>query len=89
MSLDRLVALNILEYHDGEFWTLSRAMGQSEMFGVSVEGARAQFVKVRIAMEIFDNEIPAPRDIIIICLINTCDVFRFIFQLDEVAEERI
>jgi hypothetical protein len=35
------------------------------MFVVSVEGTRAQFVKARIALEIFDNEIPAPRDIII------------------------
>ena len=33
--------------------------------------------------------IPDPRDIIIICLVNTCDVFRFIFELDEEAEERI
>ena len=89
MSLDRLVALKILEYHDGDFWTLSRSMGQTEMFGASVEGTRAQFVKARIVMAIFDNEIPAPRDIVIICLINTCDVFRFIFPLDEVAEERI
>ncbi len=89
LSLNRLVALNILEYHDGDFWTLSRAMGQTVMFEASVEGTRAQFVKARIAMEIFDDEIPAPRDIIIICLINTCDVFRFIFHLDEVAEERI
>ncbi len=89
LTLDRLVDLNILEHHEGDFWTLSRTMGQTEMFGVSVEGTRAQFVKARIAMAIFDNEIPAPRDIIIICLINTCDVFRFIFQLDEVAEERI
>ena len=40
-------------------------------------------------MQIFDNEIPPLRDIIIISLINTCDVFRFIFQLDDVAEERI
>ena len=61
LSLKRLVDLNILEYHDGDFWTLSRAMGQTEMFGVSVEGTRAQFVKARIALEIFDNEIPAPR----------------------------
>ena len=88
-SLRRLVGLGILEYHDGDFWTLSRAMGQTEMFGASVEGTRAQFVKARIAMAIFDDEIPTPRDIIIICLINTCDVFRFIFPLDEVAEERI
>ncbi len=38
---------------------------------------------------IFNNEIPDPRDVIIICLVNTCDVFRFMFQLDEQAEERI
>ena len=89
LSLNRMVALSILEYHDGDFWTLSRGMGQTEMFGASVEGTRAQFVKARIALQIFDNEIPPPRDIVIISLINTCDVFRFIFPLDEVAEERI
>ena len=33
--------------------------------------------------------IPDPRDIIIICLVNTCDVFRFMLELDEDAEERI
>ena len=38
---------------------------------------------------IFNNEIPDPRDVIIICLVNTCDVFRFMFQLDDEAEERI
>ena len=38
---------------------------------------------------IFNNEIPNPRDVIIICLVNTCDVFRFMFQLDDEAEERI
>ena len=55
----------------------------------SGEGTAAQFVKTRISKAIFENEIPDPRDIIIICLINTCDVFRFIFQLDDEAEERI
>ena len=89
LSLERLVELGILEYHDGDFWTLSHSMGRTEMFGASVEGTRAQFVKARIALQIFDDEIPTPRDIIIISLINACDVFRFIFPLDEVAEERI
>ena len=37
----------------------------------------------------FDGEIPDPRDAILISLINACDVFRFMFQLDEEAEERI
>ena len=48
-----------------------------------------QFVKTRISRAIFNNEIPDPRDVIIICLINTCDVFRFMFQLYDEAEERI
>lgn len=48
-----------------------------------------QFVKTRIAKQIFDYEIPDPRDAILISLINACDVFRFMFQLDEETEERI
>ena len=86
--LDRLVALKVLEHHDGEFWTLARTAWQTEVFNPS-EGTAIQFVKTRISNAIFNNEIPDPRDVIIICLINTCDVFRFMFQLDDEAEERI
>ena len=46
-------------------------------------------MKTRLSRVIFNNEIPDPRDVIIICLINTCDVFRFMFQLDDAAEKRI
>ena len=46
-------------------------------------------VKTRISRAIFNNEIPDPRDVIIICLINTCDVLRFIFELDEESEKRV
>ena len=87
--LDRLVDLNILEHHDGEFYTLTRTAWQTEVFNSSSEGTAIQFVKTRISNAIFNKEIPDPRDIIIICLINTCDVFRFMFQLDDEAEERI
>ena len=87
-TLDHLVDLKILEHHDGEFWTLSRTI-KTGMLGNSPDGTAAQFVRTRITSAIFENDIPAPRDVIIICLINTCDVFRFIFQLDEEAEERI
>ena len=89
MTLDRLVDLKILEHHDGDFWTLARTAGQTELFNSSSEGTGVQFVKTRISKAIFNNEIPDPRDVIIICLINTCDVFRFMFQLDDEAEERI
>ena len=89
LTLDRLVDLKILEHHDGGFWTLSRTAWQTGMLSNSPEGTAAQFVKTRIGNAIFNNEIPEPRDVIIICLINTCDVFRFMFQLDDEAEERI
>ena len=89
LTLDRLVDQQILEHHDGEFWTLARTAWQTELFSSSSEGTPVQFVKTRISNVIFNNEIPDPRDVIIICLINTCDVFRFIFQLDNEAEERI
>ena len=84
-----LVALKVLEHHDGEFWTLSRTTWQTGLFSDSPEDTAVQFVKTRISNAIFNNEIPDPRDVIIICLINTCDVFRFMFQLDDQAEERI
>ena len=89
LTLDWPVELNILEHHEGDFWTLSRTAWRTEQAGNPAEATAAQFVKTRISQAIFDNELPAPRDVIIICLINTCDVFRFIFQLNDEAEERI
>ena len=87
--LDRLVDLKILEYHDGEFWTLAPTVWHGELYGKSEEGTAGQFIRTRISRVIFTDEIPDPRDVIIICLVNTCDVFRFIFQLDDEAEKRI
>ena len=89
LTLERLVEMEILEHHDGGFWTLARTAWQAELSGRSVEGSMGQFVKTRIVMVVFNNEIPTPRDAIIISLVNTCDVFRFIFELDDETEERI
>ena len=88
-TLERLVHLDVLEYHDGDFWTLPPNIEQMILFDDSQEGTGLEFVKTRINREIFNNEIPDPRDVIIICLVNTCDVFRFMFNLDEEAEKRI
>ena len=89
LTLNRLVDMNILEFHEGEFWTLSRTAWQTELYTGSQEGTAVEFVKTRIGKVILANEIPAPRDVIIIALINTCDVFPFILPLDSEAEERI
>jgi cytochrome P450 len=91
LTLDRLVDLKILEHHEGDFWTLAPTHwhSHSDLYDNSEEGTAGQFIKTRISKAIFTDEIPDPRDIVIICLVNTCDVFRFIFQLNEETEERI
>ena len=89
LTLDRLVDLNILEHHEGEFWTLSRTVGRRGLNVGNRDGAGVEFVASRIRKVIFNKEIPFPRDVVIICLLNTCDVLRFIFQIDDELEERI
>ena len=88
-TLDHLVDLNILEHHDGEFWTLSRSVGQGNLNSDDEDGTAVEFVASRVRRVIFNNVIPYPREVIIICLLNTCDVLRFMFQLDDELEERI
>ena len=71
------------------FWTLSRTAWQTELYTGSQEGTAVEFVKTRIGKVILANEIPTPRDVIIVALINTCDVFRFILPIDDETEQRI
>ncbi len=89
LTLDRLVERKILQHHDGDFWTLPRSGWQADAHGQSGEGTASQFIRDRIANVIFNDDIPDPRDIIVLCIVNACDVPRFIFQIDEEAEERI
>ena len=89
LTLDRLVELKILEHHDGNFWTLATAKWYEELRGASQEGTVGQFIKTRVMKALFTDEIPDPRDIIVICLLNACDVFRIMLELDEETEERI
>ena len=89
LTLDRLVETKILEYHDGEFWTLARTGWQGEPGAPLQDGSARQFIKTRIKNVIFNNDIPDPRDIIVLSIVNACDVLRFIFSLDAEAEERI
>ena len=89
LTLDRLVDQKILEHHDGEFWTLIPTKWHRDMYGDLQAGNTVQFIKTRISEAIFTDVIPDPRDIIVICLVNACDVLRFIFELDDEADERI
>ena len=89
LTLDKLVNLGILEHHDGDFWTVAPGKLYASANGDDDDGTLGQFIRTRIGKDIFSDDIPHPRDIIIICLIETCDIFPFIFKLDKKAEERI
>ena len=87
--LDHLVDRNVLVRHDGDYWTLSPTAWRTGIWGNTDDADSPRFVKTRISDFIFNRVIPDPRDSIIICLVNTCDVLRFMFQLDDAATARI
>ena len=87
LTLDNLVKRGILEHHEGDFWTL--APGKLYASADGDDETATEFIRTRIGKNIFSDDIPDPRDIIIICLIKTCDIFRLIFKLDKKAQERI
>ncbi len=85
--LSDLVVLEFLEIHEGDFWTLGRSARQTNL-GAN-DGAGGAFVKTRIQMLMHSDEIPDPRDVITIALLNACNVMHHIAPLDEEARERI
>ena len=89
LTLENLVDLGILEHQEGDFWTVAASKLYATENGNSDNETAAEFIRTRIGKDIFSDDIPYPRDIIIICLIETCDIFRLTFKLDKKAEERI
>ncbi len=85
-TLDRLVERGVLEHHPGEFWTISQFALHS---AVERDGERVEFVKTRVRQIIFAEQLPDPRDVIIITLAQTCDVLRFVYELNEPFVERV
>ena len=88
-TLDRLVNLGILQHHEGDFWSLAQGAWMSGFHTSSEVGTAVEFVKTRISKVLFFDEIPSPRDVVIVCLIDTCGVLRYIFELDEKSEARV
>ncbi len=81
--LKRLVGQGILEREEDRFlWVF-----KSRRYPM-VDGEVQREVKLRIMGVLFSDEIPDPRDIVIICLADACGIFKSIFssqELDAVA----
>ncbi len=81
--LDRLVDKGILERQDDRFlWVF-----QSRRYP-TVDGEAQREVKLRIMGVLFSDEIPDPRDIVIIALADACGIFGSIFSSNELEMVR-
>ena len=85
-ALARLVERGILRREEDRFlWVF-----QSRRYPV-VDGEAEREVKLRIMAVLFGNEIPDPRDIVIICLADACGILRELLSARELerATERV
>ena len=88
--LNRLVENNILDHDSGGFWSLNRQISRTGVYPPT-GGVARQETKSRIFRAILDEEIPDPRDVLLISLVDACDAFRLLLTDEEFeyARERI
>ena len=80
-ALSRLVGAGILEQHDDRFLWVFR----SRRYPV-VDGQAEREVKLRIMEVLFSDQIPAPRDVVIIALADACGIFRELLPKRELQQ---
>ena len=84
LALARLVERGILRREDDRFlWVF-----QSRRYPI-VDGKAEREVKLRIMEVLFGNEIPDPRDVVILCLADACGILRELLstrELERVSE---
>ncbi len=85
-ALDRLVDHGILERQDDRFLWVFRSRRYP-----AIDGEPEREVKLRIMEVLFSDEIPDPRDVMIICLADACGIFSEILSRREMyrVTERI
>ena len=80
-ALSRLVDRGILEREDDRFLWVFR----SRRYPV-VDGQAEREVKLRIMGVLFSDEIPHPRDVMIICLADACGIFKELLSRRELVK---
>ena len=89
-AFDRLVKQGILDHDSGGFWSLSNKVSRTGRYPL-VDGTPGEEIKGRITRVLLTDEIPDPRDIAIIGLLNNCGGVRTLLEPEEYeqAEARI
>ena len=79
--LSRLIALGILERQEDRFLWVFRSRRYP-----MVDGQAEREVKLRIMGVLFSDDIPDPRDVVIICLADACGIFKEILSKRELEQ---
>ena len=83
-ALNRLVNVGILEREDDRFlWVF-----KSRRYPI-IDGKAEREVKLRIMGVLFSDEIPDPRDVVIICLADACGLFRELLPRRELEQASV
>ncbi len=80
-ALGRLIERGILHRRDDRFLWVFR----SRRYPV-VDGAADQEVKLRILDLLFSDDIPDPRDVVVVCLCDVCGLFDSLLTRDELSQ---
>ena len=84
-ALARLVQRGILESESEGTFFLSHLVSRSRRYP-TIDGRTVEEVQLRIMRVLFSDEIPDPRDIVIICLADASGVFENILSKSELSE---
>ncbi len=77
-ALSRLVGQGILEQREDRFLWVFRSRHYP-----SVQGQAEREVKLRIMEVLFGDQVPDPRDVVIICLADACGIFEKLLSKQE------
>ena len=77
-ALSRLVSLGILERREDRFLWVFRSRRYP-----TIDGKAEREVKLRIMDVLFSDDIPDPRDVVIICLADACGIFKRLLSRQE------
>ena len=86
-ALARLIERGILEAAPGGEVFLSAGVSRARHYSTA-DGRTIEEVQLRIMRTLFSDDIPEPRDIVIISLASACGVFESILSPDELSQVR-
>ena len=85
VALQRLVTAGILQSAEAGDMAASPTVSKARRYPTT-NGAVERDVRLRIMGVLFGDDIPAPRDIVIICLANACGIFERLLSKAELAQ---